>query len=228
MNKEHFWPRWLIRMTQTSNSAVRWGDKRVGPNSTKIPLCSRCNTDFGRHLEEPARLAFLDLEGDRGLSDLQAEILVRWLWKFVGLAFRMQHPLGPYTQRYTVRDRVLRPIDEVREHISLAVSLIDRIEPGYGDAPMGLDTPNGRSAICVAGVFSRIAIAVVERDLESMIDTSRFDFYRFAKPDHATHQAKLFFPRVGFSTCTDAVAYMASIGGALVEVHDQRMTARHQ
>lgn len=227
MNKEHFFAKWLIRLTRTHATGIRWiGGKRINPNSGKIPLCSRCNTDFGRELEEPVRLAFLDLEAGRGLSDVQAERIVRWLWKFVGLAWRMMEPEGTYTQRYTVRDRVLRPIDEIRPHLTLAISLAEEIDAEFGDAPMGLDVPLNRSAVCTGGVFSRIVVVVLESQFEPLLDAERFTFYRFGERDPTTEGAKLIFPKTGFRTCVEAVAYMVTVGKALAEAHEAAMMAR--
>lgn len=222
MNKEHFWPRWLIQHTRTDKTGVKWGGRKINPNSGKIPICTACNTALGKHLETPAKTALLDVENGRGLSDYQAEILTRWMWKFIGLQHRFNHPYGSYTQRYTLRDRVLRPIDEIRPGLSFGVSLIEQIDPELRDSPMGIDTPSGINAVSVAGVFSKVAMAVVRRDFEYLLPT-HFSFWRFGERDPATENTKLFFPRVGFKWCTQAVYVMAGIGPHLVKAHDDAM-----
>src|SRR6476661_3004698 len=86
MNHEHFWPQWLIDRTGTNKTGVRFdGTKRINPRKLKVPLCVRCNSDFGNGLETPVSILFNEIEAGRGISDEDAEVLVRWLWKFEGL-----------------------------------------------------------------------------------------------------------------------------------------------
>ena len=220
MNKEHFWPQWLIERTGTQRTAVRFTpQRRINPKSLVVPLCVRCNTDFGRELESPVSYIFHELEKGCGISDYDAELLIRWLWKFEGLYWRFSHPSDTYSNKYTVRDRVLKPIDEIRESLILAISLVESIDPTFGDAPMGIDSWNENSAIFVSGVFSRIAIMVLESQFERSIPP-QFSIYRLAKQNAADMYAKLFFPKVGFRDCTEAVAVTNEASMYLSYAHD--------
>src|SRR5215217_7800644 len=113
MNQEHFWPQWLISRTGTHKTGVRFDrQKKINPRKLVVPLCISCNSDFGRELESPVSVIFSDIEAGRGISDLEAELLIRWLWKFEGLAWCFSNPTATYNQRVTIRERVLQPIDE--------------------------------------------------------------------------------------------------------------------
>jgi hypothetical protein len=203
MNKEHYWPKWLIEKTATKG--VRFApDKRINPRSFTVPLCEKCNTDFGRELETPVSKILPRLEAGEGLSDREAEILVRWLWKFEGLAWIFAHPHGQYTQTYTLRERVLRPIDAIRDRLTLALSIVAELDPRYSEEPMGLDSRTKQSAVYVAAVFGRVAMMVLLSKFESDV-SPEFSLYRFASPDSPDRDAKLFHPKVGFADCLRAV-----------------------
>jgi hypothetical protein len=223
MNKEHFWPQWLIRRTGTHRTGVRFDpSKRVNPRKLTIPICIRCNTDFGRELEEPTKRIFEDIENGRGISDTEAEILVRWLWKFEGLAWRIHYPHGQYSARYTLRDRVLNPLDEIREELTLAISIAKEIDPEFDDEPMGLDSRCKDNAVFVSGVFSRIALMVVDREFECVVP-SEFGLYRLAAADSPGRNAKLFFPPTGFDTCVRAVGVTYQSSLLLSYLHDRQV-----
>jgi len=220
MSREHYWPQWLIDRTGTHSTSVRiTPDKRVNPRTFTVPLCDPCNKDLGTFLEGPVSRIFDDLEAGVGISDLEAELLIRWLWKFEGIAWRFANPSGIYTDRYTIRERVLNPIDDIRDELSLAISLAEWINPEFGDAPMGIDSRTSDSAIHVAGVFSRIAIMIVLRELEGQVPP-QFSIYRLAKRDAPDRDAKLFHPKTGFPSCVEAVGVTAMAALQLSYAHD--------
>ncbi|MCC6144358.1 MAG: hypothetical protein IT368_11180 [Candidatus Hydrogenedentes bacterium] len=203
--KEHYWPQWLIRTTNTQKTGVRFTrDKRISPLALTIPMCDSCNSAFGRELEGPMAAILNDLESGRGISDTEAEIFIRWLWKFEGLAWRANHPNDLYTLKYTVKERVLRAIDDIRQHLTLAVSLTETIEPDFGDSPMGLDSESTDSAVYVAGVFSRVAVMVLATKFSSSVPKN-FSLYKLADINAMDRGAKLFYPAVGFSNSVEAV-----------------------
>src|SRR5687767_2451266 len=219
ITKEHFWPEWLIALTGTHRTGVRFDStKRVNPRRLTVPLCRSCNSDFGRELESPTAHIFRDLEAGRGISDREAEVLVRWLWKFEGLAWRFENPDGFYTRDYTLRERVLGPIDATRSDLAVAIAIADRIEPEFGDAPMGLDSFNQWNAVFVAGVFSRIALIVLLDKFTPHLP-SEYSIYRFSRPDAPDRDAKLFFPKTTFLNCVAAVGMTANIAPRLAELH---------
>jgi hypothetical protein len=156
ITKEHFWPHWLI--DRASPRSVRWRTKRIDARSATVALCDDCNSSFGRELESPVAKIFSDLESAVGLSDFEAELLVRWLWKFEGLSWLQLHSRCTYSPAFTLRDRVLNQLGSIRSHLCLAVSLLDHIDPTYGDAPVGIDSRHHTGAIFVSGVFCRIAL----------------------------------------------------------------------
>jgi hypothetical protein len=220
VNKEHFWPEWLIAKTGTHRTSVRFtAAKRINPRAFVVPLCVRCNTDFGRELESPVSRIIADLEAGRGVSDLEAELLIRWLWKFEGLAWSFNHPNERYTESYTLRDRVLQPLNDIRADLVLAISLAEEIDPSFGDAPMGLDSWNEASAVFVAGVFSTVALMVLESQFEAQVPP-QFSKYRLAKLDAPDRNAKLFYPKTGFADCVQAVKVTRDIALFLSHAHD--------
>ncbi len=218
--KEHFWPQWLIERTGTHKTSVRFSpEKKINPRKLTVPLCGSCNNRFGNELESPVSKSFEDLEALRGISDIEAERIVRWLWKIEGLSWCFANPDSLYTQKYTLRDRVLNPIDEIRGELTLAISLVEKIEPDFGDAPMGLDSWTVTSAIYVAGVFARVAVMVLLRRFEGEVPDN-FSLYRLADRNAPDRDAKLFFPKVGFRTCVEAVGKTKLHGGMLSYAHE--------
>jgi hypothetical protein len=220
MNKEHVFPQWLISRTGTHATGIRWGGKRgVSALAATFPLCTECNSAFGRELESPTSILFHEIETGKGFSDLEAELLIRWLWKIDGLLWIAAHPSGTYTDKYSLRERVLRPLDEIRKHLILAIALIQSIDPSYNDTPMGIDSDTQHDAIFVSGVFSKIAVMVVLSTFEDMIP-SPFCKFRLADRRNALSSAKLFYPKVGFANDTDAVGVTVFASIRLSKAHD--------
>ncbi|MBI4005049.1 MAG: hypothetical protein HY356_00160 [Gammaproteobacteria bacterium] len=226
INKEHFWPEWLIERTVTHRTSIRFGSKkRINPRAFTVPLCIKCNEDFGRELEGPVSRTFTDLETGCGISDIEAELLVRWLWKFEGLYWIFAHPEDIYTERYTLRKRVLQPLDDIRTILTLAISLVEVINPNFGDAPMGIDSWNEYSAVFVAGVFSRVAIMVLFRQFEPYVPP-QFSLYRFSEHNAPDRDAKLFYPTIGFRDCVEAVNVTKNSALYLSHIHDLKARDR--
>jgi len=222
MNKEHYFPVWLIERTATVREGIAWaGRDKVSALSATVPLCTRCNSDFVRELESPMARVFDDLEAGRGISDEEAELIVRWMWKFEGLAWVFHHPKAIYTERYTLRERVLRPVDEIRGGLVLAIGIAEKRDPDFEEGAMGIDSFNVHNAVFVSGVFSRVAVLVALSLFEDDIP-SVFSKYRLApNRDHSAAKAKLFYPAVGFPTCTAAIGLMKSISAPLSRLHDE-------
>lgn len=221
MNKEHIFPQWLILRTGTNKTGIRWGDKRgLSALSATFPLCMECNSEFGRELEEPTSKLFDDIEHGRGLSDEEAELLIRWLWKIQGLTWIANHPNGKYTIKYTLRERVLFPIDEVRGQLILGIALYKNLHPDSTDLPMGIDSSTQVDAIFVSGVFSKIAIMVVRELFQSMIP-SKFECYRLAPRRDQLCSGKLFFPPNSFQDDVEAVGETYAASVLLSKAHDK-------
>lgn len=220
MTKEHFWPRWLIEKTQTDNTGVRsLGGKKIPPSALTFPLCKKFNDDFGKYLESPVAKIFDDIENNKGISDFEAELLVRWLWKFEGLHWTIVNPIVSYTPQATLRERVLLPIDSMRSSLVLAISIIENIDPYYGDAPLGIDSYNQVNGIFVAGVFYKIAMMVLYQDFTHLIP-AHFSQYCLANSLNLISHQKIFFPKTGFKDDTDAVCVSLIAAKRLSKAHD--------
>src|SRR6266852_3847134 len=112
MTNEHFFPRWLIEYANAFHEGIQWiePEKRISAEKATVPLCDECNNAFGTTLEGPVSKIFRSIEAHRPLSDADAELLVRWMWKFEGLQWYLlaaaDSPHAVYSERYTLRERV--------------------------------------------------------------------------------------------------------------------------
>ena len=219
--KEHVFPQWLILKTNTDKTRINWfNETKLPALSCTIPLCEECNKIFGKELEGPVSKLFEDIESFKGLSDNEAELLVRWMWKISGLFWAAACPQGKYTEKYTLRERVLSPIDEIRGDIIIALSLIDNIDLSYGDLPLGLDALCEIDAIFVAGVFSKIAIIISLAGFEEVIPEN-YSIYHLESVRQENIETKVLFPKQGFKNDSEAVYVTKTIGELLAVVHDE-------
>src|SRR4051812_27942498 len=115
MTREHFWPQWLIE--RAAPRSVRWHANRINAKSATVALCKDCNASFGSELESPMAKIFSDVESGLGLSDFEAELLVRWLWKFEGLSWLQTHSRHTYSHAFSLRDRALNRLGPIRPHL---------------------------------------------------------------------------------------------------------------
>ncbi|WP_319408814.1 hypothetical protein [uncultured Desulfosarcina sp.] len=184
-----------------------------------LPLCCECNSLFGKELEGPVSKLFDDIESNCGISDIEAERLIRWLWKIDGLCWCAANPKHKYTTTYTLRERVLRPIDSIRDNLILAVSLIKALHPESDDWPMGIDSHTSCDAVFVSGVFSKIAIMVL-LDPFIFLLPNNFSYYRLANKRDASSEAKLFYPKVGFVDDVEAVGVTYLASKPIAKAHD--------
>jgi hypothetical protein len=222
MTKEHVFPEWLIRRTSTAGTDIPWwSGNSVKAKSATLPLCEACNTEFGRNLEDPVAKIFVDLEAGAGISDNEAELLVRWLWKIEGLSWIATHPMGDYSPSFTLKQRVLQPLGRIRKDLLLALSLIQEIDPVHGDKPMGLDSPLTKTnAIFVSGVFSDVAIMVLLAEAAELVPV-QFTQHRLSETPDIASDSKLIFPKTGFRDDNEAVMVTANCSFPLVEVHEK-------
>ncbi|MEH2523999.1 MULTISPECIES: hypothetical protein [unclassified Bradyrhizobium] len=85
MTKEHFFPKWLIEHAEVHHEGITWLDEQtIDPDKATIPLCQECNEGFGNALEGRVAEIFRELDREAAISEDDAELLVRWLWKFEG------------------------------------------------------------------------------------------------------------------------------------------------
>lgn len=232
ITKEHFFPRWLIEYADVRRDGITWPQKvgldwieRKNINAEKavMPLCDDCNTAFGKELESPVAAIFRALERGEGVSDYDAELLVRWLWKFEGLQWAMfrDHNTEEYTRLYSLRERVTtsRAFDEIRSELVLAVALAHANDKDYEDWPMGLDTPVGENAITMSGVFRRVALIVSLSRFSDAIHPA-FGLYAFGHPP-ADRSAQVFVPPCSFLTAKAAVTVTQESSMELLRLHDE-------
>jgi hypothetical protein len=222
LTREHFFPLWLVERTQTYQEGIEWGGKaNIPASAATVRLCAACNRDFGRELESPTAKIFDDIEAGRGVSDHEAEIIIRWLWKFEGLSWILGNPNHTYTQNYTLRQRVLQPIDAIRGDLVLCVALAERRDPEFAEGALGIDSFNVANAIFVSGVFSRVALMVSLSALKEYIPPVLSKYRLASSRQGPSSNAKLFFPATTLSTCTDAIGLMKSISPVLSKIHDE-------
>jgi hypothetical protein len=224
MTKEHFFPSWLIEYTEAQNDSIRWvGKERTNPASATMPLCDDCNNALANTLEGPVSLIFRALETAEALSDLDAELLVRWMWKFEGLQW---HLLGHdatacYSDRYTLVERVTNPrvFEEIRPRMLLALAMCHTNDEGFVGWPLGLDTMPGDSALTMSGVFRRVAIITSLVDFADVIPDM---FGKYAFGNLPTDRiVKSFVPPCSFVTANAAIEMTRKVAAQLTKLHDE-------
>ena len=196
--------------------------KNVNPQKAVVPLCNECNGLFGKGLESPVAPIFWALEREEGLSDRDAELLVRWLWKFEGLQWGIFHDPNneTYTRIYTLRDRVTtsRAFNEIRSQLVLTVALARANDAGHKRLANG----------------TRYASLRERRDDERRFPPRCFNFSlaRFSDAIHPSfsrytfgrapvdRDAKVFPPPCTFLTARGAVAATQESNGLLAPLHD--------
>lgn len=217
-SKEHLFPQWLINRTG-DDVKLKWFDRWIPSNNCTLPICEECNNEFNEKLELPVQRIFDDLESNKGISDNEAEILVRWMWKTYGIFWCVMNSSDEYTHTYNLRERSLYPINNMRGTITLAISLVENIETSEVGAPIGFDSKNQLDCIFVSGVFYKLAIMVL-LDIFTYAVPTNFDLYRLFDKREKFGYMKTFFPKTGFRTCVDAVGITAESSIMLSKLHD--------
>jgi hypothetical protein len=230
MTREHFFPEWLIDYAEVHRRGIDWlGRKGVHPGKATVPLCGECNNLFGTILEGPVSQIFRALDDNQPISDFDAELLVRWMWKFEGLQFFcFAEPEQVYTRKFCLRDRVTKPepFAEVRDKMMLALATSHANDPGRGDWPMGLDTPAGEDAITMSGVFKRVSIITSFALFDELIP-DLYGKYKFG-PIPTDRTAPVFSPPCSFPFSRGATDMAQFIGEQLSVAHAEfgrRMTS---
>jgi hypothetical protein len=231
MSREHFFPRWLIEHADVRTDGIDWlGKSRVAPEQATLPLCADCNNAFANNLEGPVSAIFRALDAGEPISDLDAELLVRWMWKFEGLHWSLYAgPAARYTDKWTLLERVTKPdaFRQIRERLVLALATCNANDPGFSDWPLGVDTPPGDDAITMSGVFKRVAIITSLVDfVDDIPDTFGKYVFGEAPPDR---NAKVFSPPCSFIVAEGAIAATKVTAARLAERHlsfGQEMRAR--
>ncbi len=223
VTREHFWPRWLAQRANLASDprGVAWfGKKHVSAARATIPLCKDCNHTFGRELESPVAHIFRSMEDGEGLTDHEAELLARWLWKFEGFSWSLLNPQHRYSERWTVRERVLgNAFQTIRSLLTLAVCFFKHNNDGHTALPVGIDSGVGeKNSIFISGVFCKTAVMISLRECSFMIP-KQFSLYDFPiVPDPSGR--KRFFPATTLETGADAIRITTSASRNLVAAHE--------
>jgi hypothetical protein len=224
MSKEHFWPLWLIDHAGAHHEGVRWvGNRSIDPRGATLPLCRECNNRLGAELEAPVSQILSRIEGGEGLSDIEAELLVRWLWKFEGLSaayYFADRPDWRYSERWTPIQRVLEDsFQEIRPRLTLAIGLTHQNDPEFQDWPLGIDSGlSEHDVIFVSGVFGKTALMVSYARFDHLIPDC-FGQYRL-KPWAERSAQTSFVPPVCFPFSKDAINITKVASGPLKLAHE--------
>lgn len=213
MNKEHIFPKWLLQHTKTQKDTFDWIYGKVPADQATVPLCVDCNTQLGTELEGPVCAIFKAIEEGRGFNDNDAELLVRWMWKINGLLYWSICNENWEYGFISLKKHVLSHIAQPRGRISLAISLIEDPDEGYGCSPVGLDASPVFSNIYAVGVFSKLCIAVIHTNFAGYIDQDKFTIYKLSDIPLVLNPNNKVFPKYGFKTGSSAVQYMRRMFG---------------
>jgi hypothetical protein len=224
MSREHVWPIWLINHANVIKEGVSWiPGRRIDPRQATLPLCVNCNNSLGAELEEPVSRILQRVEAGDGLTDTEAEKLIRWLWKFEGLFVSYAHAGihdWRYSDRWTLIERVLgNAINNIRGNLTLSVGLIHRNDDDYNDWPMGLDTDvGGLDGIFVSGVFGKTAMMVGLSIFDDLVPAC-LEKHKL-RQTASTDDDPRFFPPICFPRSGDAISMMVEASAALKGAHE--------
>jgi hypothetical protein len=230
MTNEHLWPLWLIKHADIRRDGVAWaGQERVNPRTATLPLCRDCNHRLGAELEGPVSRILPRLEAGAAITDGEAELLVRWLWKFEGLAACYAHlddPAWRYSDRWALIERVLgTAIQTVRDRLTLAVGLTNQNDPEHQDWPMGIDSGiSDLDGFFVSGVFKKTAIMVSFSDFDDLVPTC-FGRYRLGTATNPL--LPCFTPPVCFPFSANAIEVTKAASIRLKRAHEEFAREHH-
>ena len=231
MNKEHIFPQWLLDHAKTRKDMIDWVYGKVPADQATVPLCKECNSQLGRELEGPVKAIFSAIESGEGFNDSDAELLVRWMWKILGLFY---WSICNEHWRYgsiTLKEHVLSKIGPPRSRISIAISLIEDADEDFGCAPVGIDAFSWYSNIYAVGVFSKLCIAVIYSGLAKYIDQDRWSIYQLSDCPLLLNPNNKVYPKVGFKTGSSAIRYMKLFFGndsAIFLKHEEAAIVAHE
>lgn len=213
MNREHIFPQWLLKHTKTKKDSFSWIYGKVPADQITVPICEECNTRLGTELEGPVAEIFNAIESGRGFNDNDAELLIRWMWKIVGLFYWSicnEHWKYGFI---TLKEHVLSKIDLPRSRISIAISLIEDADEDFGCAPVGLDAFSFYSNIYSTGVFSKLCIVVIHSGFAKYINQDTWTIYRLSDCPLVLNPNNKIYPKIGFKTGSSAIQYMKLVFG---------------
>lgn len=195
-SREHVFPKWLLEISNTKQAPFQWLCKPfITGQKCTIPLCIECNNTLGIELEDKVKDIFTNIELGNGFNDYEAELLIRWMWKIVGLLFRTVIPT--YSPNVTVKQHVLSQISQPRDRLSIAISIIKDGYVNYDFTPIGISSIGHYSSIYCAGILSHLSIIVLYTKFIDRIPNN-WGVYTLSKTPLMMNPNKKFYPPVGF------------------------------
>lgn len=214
MNKEHFYPQWLLKRTNTQQDLFASPNGKIPAISLTVPLCEECNSRLGEELEAPVSIVFDSIESGKGFNDYEAELLMRWMWKINGVFYwsicNEHWKYGLFTLKEHVLSRIVQP----RERLSIAISLIEDANENFGCAPVGMDSFSFYSNIYAAGVFSKICIVVFYSEFSHYFDKNVWTLYTLSNTPMVLNPANKIYPKCGFLKGSQAIGYVKEFFGS--------------
>lgn len=225
MNKEHLYPQWLLRITNCEKTLLSSPYGKVPGKQLTVPLCEDCNSKLGIDLEAPVSQIFSNLKMGLGFSDNDAELLVRWMWKFKGMFYWSICNDNWLYCNMKLKERVLEKIRSPRSRISIGISLIeDEFEKDkFGYAPIGMSSFTFWSNVYSVGVFSNISIVVFYSIFRPLINEEIWTVYTLSEYPMLVNQKKKIFPITFFKNGTLAVKTTKLLLG-----HKSRLEKLHE
>ncbi|CAI6035703.1 hypothetical protein PAECIP112173_00811 [Paenibacillus sp. JJ-100] len=223
-NKEHIFPQWLLKKTNTFSNPITGtaGNKKIPGKHCVIPICEECNSELGRILELPVSKIFERIENNQGFNDFEAELLVRWMWKITSMFYWIERSKDEDDYGFvSVKDRCLKRIENPRERISIAISLIENEkDEKYEDTAMGIDVLPKYSNVLAAGVFNKTAIIVYYSKYDHLI-SNNFTKYQLSSTPFLMNPEKRILPIMGFREPGEAISKVISVvNGRLLLSHE--------
>lgn len=179
MNKEHVFPRWLLRNTNTYYEQFSGIYGRISANKLVIPLCEQCNFLLGEKLESKVKQIFHNIESGFGFNDYEAELLVKWMWKITGMLYWAICYNGWKYSAKPMKEHVFGEISNKRSRISIGIGIIKENRTDF--VPVGLDSLSLYSNVYASGVFSRLSIIVFYTDLIDYVNTNYWTTYTLSE-----------------------------------------------
>lgn len=210
-DKEHIYPQWILKKTNNySNPTMVYYDgdikKKITGNNQTVSICKDCNRKLGKIIEEPVSLIFNNIENGNGFNDYEAELLIRWLWK---INFLLISPLFNENIKYSseiLKERLLNNIKIPRSRLSLAIAIIDDcFEDGCNFAPLGIDGMSIYINTFVAGVFSKLSIAVFPSAFTDYINTNIWTVYTLSDSPFVLNNNNRIYPKKTLATGKEAI-----------------------
>ena len=223
MNREHIFPQWLLKMTNTEQDLFSSPYGKVPGKTYTIPLCKECNSKLGSELEVPVSKIFRSIESGNGFNDFDAELLARWIWKINGMYYWSFCNENWKYGYITLKEHVLSRIVQPRNRISIAISLVEDSIEDFGCAPVGMDAVPFYSNVYGVGVFSKICLVVFLSEFSHYFDERIWTVYRLSNSPMVLNPNIKIFPKIGFKTGGEAISFIKLFYG-----NDSRIYRDHE